>query len=62
MMQAPDLFSQHCLIGHSSNALTAGEVTEERLKSRSSALNALCRFRSASLDDKKPSNPCKIAS
>lgn len=31
---------------------------DDRLKSRSSSLNGRARFRSASLEDKKPSNPC----
>lgn len=40
---------------------TAGDVTEHRLKDRSSGLNARFRLRSASFDDKYPSNPCILA-
>ena len=43
----------------SSEGRTAGDCLEERLKRRSSGLKTpRCRLRCASLDDRKPSNPC----
>ncbi len=39
-------------------ARTAGELVDDRLKSRSSSLNGRARFRNASLDERKPSKPC----
>ena len=37
---------------------TAGELLDERLKTRSSGLYALARFLRVSLEDKNPSKPC----
>ena len=37
---------------------TAGELLDERLKTRSSGLYALARFLKVSLEDRNPSKPC----
>ena len=44
--------------GREGGDCTAGELQEERLKERSSGLNARARFRSASFELRKPSKPC----
>ncbi len=41
-----------------SSSLAAGDVREDRLKSRSSSLKVRARFLRLSLDERKPSYPC----